>query len=102
MSDEKTTKTKKAAALRYDPVSDDVPVVAAVGEGHVAERIIKKAAEYGVPVVEDAGLASVLTKMSAGDYIPPQLYEVVAKVLIFVSQMDRGYGDRLRGANERE
>ncbi|MCL1829561.1 MAG: EscU/YscU/HrcU family type III secretion system export apparatus switch protein [Oscillospiraceae bacterium] len=97
MSAEKTKK-KQAAALRYEPDRDDVPVVAAVGEGYLAERIIEKAEEHGIPVVEDAGLASVLTKMSAGDYIPPQLYEVVAKVLVFISQTDRGYGEKIKTA----
>lgn len=97
MSGEKAKK-KQAAALRYDPDRDDVPVLAAVGEGFVAEKIIEKAAEHGIPVVEDAGLASVLAKMSAGDYIPPQLYEVVAKILVFISQTDKGYGDRIKKA----
>lgn len=97
MSQEKAKK-KMAAALRYDPGSDDVPVLAAAGEGHVAERIIERALEHGIPVTEDSDLASMLTKMSVGDQIPPELYEVVARVLIFVSRTDQDYGQRIRHA----
>lgn len=82
-------KKRRAAALRYDPGQDDVPVLTAFGEGHVAERIIASADEAGVPVVEDESLASMLAKLSVGDQIPPQLYEVVAKVLVFIGDVDR-------------
>ena len=94
--DEKLT----AAALRYDPERDEVPVLAAYGEGLVAERIIETAQEHGIPVTEDAGLAAVLSKITVGDYIPPQLYEVVAKLLIFVAQSDREYGEKIRNKNK--
>ncbi len=94
MADKK--KKLQAAALRYDPDQDEIPVLAAYGEGLVAERIIETAEAHGVPVTVDKQLASVLSKLSVGDQIPPQLYEVVAKLLVFVGEMDRGYGDRLR------
>lgn len=95
MPDSNKKKTQ-AAALKYDPAQDDVPVLSAFGEGYVAERMIDTAMEHGVPVMEDKSLAAVLSKLSVGDQIPPQLYEVVAKVLVFVGQMDRSYGDRIR------
>lgn len=88
-------KKLQAAALRYDPEQDDVPILSAYGEGYVADRIIETAREHDVPVMEDAGLAQVLSKLSVGDQIPPQLYEVVAKILVFVGQMDRDYGERI-------
>lgn len=94
MAEEKMMR-RQAAALRYDPEQDDVPVLTAFGEGHMADRIVEAAAGYGVPVMEDKNLASVLSKLSVGDQIPPQLYEVVAKILVFVGEMDRGYGETL-------
>jgi type III secretion system FlhB-like substrate exporter len=33
----------------------------------------------------------MLNKMRAGEQIPPQLYAVVAQILIFVSDMDDKY-----------
>jgi flagellar biosynthesis protein len=83
---------KQAAALKYDPTKDDVPVLAAFGEGHMAEKIIEQAESHHVPVVEDKNLASMLSKLSVGDNIPPQLYEVVARILVFVGETDRYYG----------
>jgi Uncharacterized homolog of the cytoplasmic domain of flagellar protein FhlB len=99
MPDEKGKKLQ-AAALRYDPEQDDIPVLAAFGEGFVAQRIIETAKTHGVPVTVDKQLASVLSKLSVGDQIPPELYTVVAKLLVFVGEMDRGYGDRLNQAGK--
>lgn len=93
-----TQKRKKAAAIKYDPGADDVPILSAYGEGHVAKRIIQTARDAGVPVMPDAGLASMLARLSVGDEIPPALYEVVAKVLVYVSELDSEYGRRIRGA----
>lgn len=94
-------KKKRAAAIRYDPDADDVPVMTAFGEGHLAEKIVSVARETGVPVMPDPSLASMLSKMSVGDEIPEELYEVVAKVLIFVSETDRKYGERIAAAGRR-
>ena len=98
---EEKPKKLQAAALRYDPEQDDIPVLAAFGEGLVAQRIIDTAEEHGVPVTVDTQLASVLAKLSVGDQIPPQLYAVVAKLLVFVGEIDRGYGNKLNEAGKK-
>ena len=82
---------KKAAALRYDPERDDVPVVTAIGLGHVAERIIETAKENKVPVMENKSLVEVLSGLSVGSAIPPKLYEAVAQILVFISSRDGKY-----------
>ena len=87
---------KRAAAISYDPAEHEAPVLSAFGEGHVAEKIIAVAKESGVPVLPDPSLTALLSKISVGDEIPEELYEAVAKVLIFVSEVDKSYGDRLR------
>jgi len=89
---------RRAAAISYDPEKNDAPVLAAFGEGHIAEKIVAVAKESGVPIVPDPSLSSMLSKISVGDEIPEELYEAVAKVLIFVSEVDRSYGDRLRAS----
>ena len=89
---------RRAAAISYDPENDGAPVLSAFGEGHLADKIVAVAKESGVPVVEDPSLSSMLSKVSVGDEIPEELYEAVAKVLIFVSEVDRSYGDRLKKA----
>ena len=42
-----------------------------------------------VPVYEDSKLANTLSKLEIGDMIPPELYSVVAEILVFVDDMDR-------------
>lgn len=82
-------KIKTAIALGYDPNKDNAPRVLASGKGVVAERIIEKAKEEAVPVHEDNKLADTLSRLEIGDAIPPELYEVVAEILVFVDAMDR-------------
>ena len=90
--------TRRAAAISYDPGLNDAPVLAAFGEGYIADKIISVAKESGVPVLPDAGLSSMLSKISVGDEIPEELYEAVAKVLVFVGEIDKSYGEKF-GAN---
>ena len=81
-------KVKQAIALEYDP-GDMAPKVIASGRGAVAERIIEKAKEADVPLHQDSKLANTLSKLEIGDYIPPELYEVVAEILVFVDEMEK-------------
>ncbi len=81
-------KPKQAIALEYDP-SEEAPRVIASGRGELAERIIEKAKEAAVPVHRDDKLADTLSRLEIGDMIPPELYEVVAEILIFVDSMDK-------------
>ncbi|MBO5473502.1 MAG: EscU/YscU/HrcU family type III secretion system export apparatus switch protein [Lachnospiraceae bacterium] len=86
--DDKSKKIKQAIALEYDP-SEEAPRVIASGKGALAERIIEKAKEADVPVHRDDKLAETLSRLEIGDMIPPELYEVVAEILIFVDSMDK-------------
>jgi len=88
MEKEKNKKIKQAIALEYDP-EKEAPVVLASGRGQLAERIIEKAKENKVPVHKDDKLADTLSKLEIGDMIPPELYEVVAEILVFVDSMDK-------------
>jgi len=81
-----------AAALRYDPSRDKAPVVVAAGRGAVAEKIVEVARAENVPVYQEAGLANALCQLGYGREIPPRLYEVVARILVFVSRVDRAAG----------
>lgn len=88
MSKEKENKVKQAIALEYDP-NDEAPRVIASGKGALAERIIEKAKEADVPVHQDDKLAETLSRLDIGEMIPPELYEVVAEILVFVDAMDK-------------
>lgn len=81
-------KPKQAIALSYDP-DEEAPRVLASGKGALAERIIERAKEADVPVHKDDRLADTLSRLEIGDMIPPELYEVVAEILVFVDAMDK-------------
>lgn len=81
-------KPKQAIALSYDP-DEAAPRVLASGKGALAERIIEKAKESDIPVHQDERLANTLSRLEIGDMIPPELYEVVAEILVFVDAMDK-------------
>lgn len=81
-------KKRKAVALSYDP-ANQAPQVIASGQGAVADRIIEKAKEADVATYKDEGLADTLLKLEIGDMIPPELYGVVAEILVYVDKMDK-------------
>lgn len=81
-------KVKTAVALSYEP-GDLAPKILATGKGELAERIIKKGEEGNVPFYKDNKLADTLSKLEIGDTIPPELYDVVAEIPVFVDDMDR-------------
>ncbi len=78
----------KAVALMYDP-DNNAPQVVAAGKGKIAERIVEKAKESDVATYVDEGLADTLLKLDIGDTIPPELYGVVAEILVYVDKMDK-------------
>jgi flagellar biosynthetic protein FlhB len=75
-----------AVALKYDALLAPAPVVLAVGQRKVAERIKALAYEHGIPVIENRPLARALVaaKVQPGTVIPADLYVAVAEVLAFV------------------
>lgn len=85
---EKLKKPKTAVALEYNP-DDEAPRIIATGKGILAEKIIEKAKEANVPLHQDNELADTLSRLDIGDMIPPELYEVVAEILVFVDAMDK-------------
>lgn len=81
-------KPKISVALEYVS-GEEAPKILATGKGAIAERIIEKAKEANVPIYEDSKLASTLSKLEIGDMIPPELYNIVAEILVFVDDCDR-------------
>ncbi len=88
MEDKRKNFRKQAVALEYNP-DDQAPKVVAMGRGALAERIIEQAKASDIPVHRDDKLANTLSKLEIGDMIPPELYEVVAEILVFVDSMDK-------------
>ncbi len=89
MEEEKKNNIKKTAvALSYEP-DKEAPVVIASGKGHLADKILERAKQADIPIHKDEKLAESLSKLELGESIPPELYDVVAEILVFVDRMDR-------------
>ncbi|MDD2211587.1 MAG: EscU/YscU/HrcU family type III secretion system export apparatus switch protein [Clostridia bacterium] len=83
-------KRKKAAALKYDLEQEEgVPRLIAVGDGYVAEKIIEVAKKERIPLVEDVEVVSKLVCLPVGAEIPEELYEAIARILIFIYKLER-------------
>lgn len=86
---DKKKEIKTAVALKYDTESGEAPYVVAAGKGALADKIIAESVKNDIPQYEDEKLVKTLSKLEIGENIPPELYEVVAQVLLFVDKMDR-------------
>jgi len=81
-------KGPSAAVIRYDHSQDDSPTVVAHGTGQIANRIISMAKENDIPLQEDSSLVANLIDMDLGDNIPPQLYSVIAEILLMIEEIE--------------
>ena len=88
----KKTKHTRAVALRYNTQKDFAPRIAARGEGLLAERILQRARDHDVAVYENERLVNELLQFELGTEIPPELYEIVAQILVFVEAVDEEKG----------
>jgi flagellar biosynthesis protein len=74
---------KRAAALKYEKGYSS-PVVTAIGYGDIAEKIIQKAHESNIPLIENEELVNNLCKLSVGQDIPSELYQAVAEIIAYI------------------
>lgn len=77
--------THIAIAIKYDPMLAPAPIVLALGQRLVAERIKAIALEAGIPIVQNKPVARALIKTArVGTMIPVELYLAVAEILAYV------------------
>lgn len=81
----------QAVALSYE-LNAVAPRVLAKGEGLIAEAILFKASEAGVPLKTDPELLTVLMQLEVDDLIPPALYAAIAEVLVWAYEVDSRAG----------
>jgi flagellar biosynthetic protein FlhB len=90
--------THRAIALKYDILQAPAPIVLAMGQRKVAERIKAIALAHGVPVIENRPLAiALISSARVGMMIPTELYLAVAEVLAFVIRQRRTRGSQWAG-----
>ena len=94
--------THVAVALKYDVTVAPAPIVVAMGERKLAERIKALAFEANVPVIENRAVArALLATATVGQMVPSALYAVVAEILAFVYRQRVTRGGVLPASHER-
>ncbi|ERP31357.1 EscU/YscU/HrcU family type III secretion system export apparatus switch protein [Chitinivibrio alkaliphilus] len=83
---------KKAAAIQYTDEME-APRLVARGDAEVAERIIARAQEAGVPVYKAPLVAEALGSLALQEEIPVELYQAVAEVLAYVYTVKKESGE---------
>jgi type III secretion system FlhB-like substrate exporter len=73
---------RRAVGLEYDTKSMEAPAVNLKAEQLRADEVVKLAKRYGVPVIENPGLAKSLSALEIDEQIPGPLFEAVAFVLL--------------------
>lgn len=80
--------THFAVAMRYDPTDTPVPMVLAKGKDDVAQAMIRRARECGIPVIRHVWLARTLYATGQEDTaVPKSSYEAVAHVYAVVQEL---------------
>lgn len=85
--------THFAIALRYDAATAQVPVMLAKGRDEVAQAMIRRAHERGIPVIRHVWLARTLYATGApARPVPRASYAAVAHVFAVIEQMEGRVG----------
>lgn len=79
--------THLAIAMKYVGGEMAAPVVVAKGRNLIAEKIKEVARAHSIPVIEDKPLTrSMYDTVEVGQSIPPEFYELVAKLIVYLNQ----------------
>ena len=92
MKKRKDNSNKKAVALIYRE-EYTAPRVIAKGKGKTADKIVEVGKEKDIEIYEDKNLVEDLLKLELYEEIPPELYEVVSEIILFVYSLDKEKGE---------
>jgi len=84
-----TRRPPVAVALTYEFNRPHLPRIVASGRGAIAERILSIAQESGIPVREDADLATLLAAVEIDSEIPAEAMIAVAEILAQIFLLNR-------------
>jgi flagellar biosynthesis protein len=87
MQDKEEKKILKAVALKYE-MNSAAPRITGQGEGFIAEAILAKAKELGIPTKIEPELVEFLMQLKLNELVPPKLYAAVAEVLAWAYELD--------------
>lgn len=79
---------EKAVAVKYYE-GIPAPFVLAKGRDRLAERMIELAKENGITIVKEDAVIEKLMVLEVGDWIPEELYGIMAEILAFVYNIEK-------------
>lgn len=83
--------THIAIAIDYDAETSPVPVLAAKGEGPLAQAMREAAEEAGVPIVRHVTVARKLYEDAAvEELIPRDMFEAIAQIILWAKKVRAG------------
>lgn len=88
-----------AVALKYD--GERAPEVTASGKGDLADKIIRLARDYGVPLYENPELVEILARLDLGEEVPDTLYRIIAEILAFAFHLQGRTPEEFSSENSR-
>ncbi len=84
-----TNPTHLAIALEYNEEAHAAPVVLVKGSGIIAEKIIKEAEKWRIPIVRNVPLAHELYETGVvNQYIPEETFEAIAEILKWLASLE--------------
>lgn len=87
MAEAAPDKVLQAVALGYSPEMP-APRVLSQGRGDVAQAILDRARELGIPTRTEPSLVAFLMELDLNAWVPPELYAAVAQVLAWAYEVD--------------
>lgn len=78
-----------AVAIEYDEEKEPAPKIITMGQGLIAEQMIKEAVDYNIPIMRNVPLAHTLfDKGKIGQYIPEETYQAIAEILKWLKSLE--------------
>lgn len=82
-----THEPQQAVALGYQP-GTPAPKVLSQGRGLMAQAIVDRARELGIPTRSEPALVEFLMQLDINAWVPPEMYAAVAQVLAWAYEVD--------------
>lgn len=84
-----TNPTHLAVAIGYNREIDAAPYIVSMGEGELAERMIKAANEFNIPVIRNINLAHKLwDEGTIYEFVPEETYDTIAEILRWIAALN--------------
>ncbi len=84
-----------AIALGYEREVDSAPYILAMGNGLLADNIVKLAERFDVPILRNVPLAHELWERGElYEYVPEDTYEAIAEILRWLASLDAGSNEK--------